>query len=117
VTGGDDNSVNVATVMVEFETCPNRSPKLTLLSRISKLNVHASAVQGVRFLDSKTLLTTSWDQRIHLWHVSENELVRIQSLLSQVADCSALDIIRDGENKCALAVVAGIGAEILGIRW
>ena len=129
-SGGDDNKLAISRVSIaDLLSC---EPGSSIIGEFELPRAHASAIQGqdgsdqvyavlitiigVRFLDAITLVTASWDQRCTLWRITENGLVKLASQMSQVADCSSMDVLHLSERE-VLVTMAGTGSECLKVNW
>lgn len=90
VTGGDDNALGIT--MIANTSSPASQTENNLAPSFATLLIpkaHAAAITALEILDSRiqadlttfTIVSTSCDQRVKMWHVTVNrdELVRINS--------------------------------------
>lgn len=69
-------------------------------------------VAGLAFLTHTLLASSSVDQRLNLYSLAESELKLVDSVLTSVADCSAMDVVREEESEGWRVAVVGIGLEM-----
>lgn len=68
--------------------------------------------KGVRIMPNGNIITSAWDQRCTIW---KSDGAKIDSVLTQVADCSALDIVQSGKGLRGL--LAGTGWQTVDVYW
>lgn len=129
-SGGDDNNLSISKLSIA--SLLSSKPGNSTLVETSVPRAHASAIQGqdgshqvyavliaiigVRFLDSNTVVTASWDQRCTLWRITEDGPEKLASQMSQIADCSSMDVLHLKERE-VLVTMAGTGSECLKVNW
>jgi hypothetical protein len=63
-------------------------------------------------------ISASIDQRVRLWRILPDGSVQtVKDLMSQVADCSALCSTRMAGDDRRLVAVAGIGLELVSVKF
>lgn len=67
---------------------------------------------GLAFLTPTLLASSSVDQRLNLYSLGDNKLTLIDSVLTSVADCSAMDVAREEQSGGWRIAVVGIGLEV-----
>lgn len=108
ISGGDDNALVMSTVTIEKGTSPSIeldcSVKDAAASTITSTNIFKK--------NKKTrLLTTSVDQVVKIWSVSDNKLTLITEKYTTVADTGCADLIKDKEKKFNI-VIGGVGLSV-----
>ncbi|KAJ2730191.1 WD repeat-containing protein 6 [Coemansia sp. BCRC 34962] len=107
ISGGDDNSVALSTIVID-------EGQLMHSSICRYTDTHASSVQCVGFIGDDMAVSVSTDQRLVTWSISLDSsscsLNMLHMSCIQVADPSALSLL-DG-----VAVVAGIGLQVFELR-
>ncbi|KAJ2454622.1 WD repeat-containing protein 6 [Coemansia sp. RSA 2336] len=103
-SGGDDCSISLTSI----DTQSSQRPTARLVCR-RKL-AHASAVQGLSFVDANRLCSVATDQRVALWKGEDLELLQMQ--VTQVADPSAINVHYDSKCSRWQVAVAGMGLQV-----
>ncbi|XP_067123707.1 tRNA (34-2'-O)-methyltransferase regulator WDR6-like, partial [Centruroides vittatus] len=110
-TGGDDNSLNSSVITVNNQsvdiktfTCPT---------------AHYAQITGISVLSENKILTTSIDQRIHLWNwefdkeTKKLNLNLLTTFMSCIPDIACLNVYKRKNHW--IAVVCGQGLEAFSI--
>ncbi|KAJ3055459.1 WD repeat-containing protein 6 [Rhizophlyctis rosea] len=114
-SGGDDNAVAAMTVSLAVNG--NGSWSAVRKATGTVVSAHSSPVSAVRWIRDDIMLSTSLDQRLNAWAVSNGEqsgelsLACKKSYFSDIADISDLDVYDADANTIQVAVV-GFGMEV-----
>ncbi|KAI8372110.1 WD40-repeat-containing domain protein [Blakeslea trispora] len=104
MTGGEDNAVSIAEVDLD-QMCLVNKPWIAP-------HAHASSVTGIKWINN-TLWTTSTDQRLNQWCLSENQshvaLELKSAIYMDVPDPSALDAILFNDH--VHVAITGVGLQ------
>ncbi|KAJ1863333.1 WD repeat-containing protein 6 [Coemansia sp. RSA 989] len=103
-SGGDDCSISITSI--NTESSPNPTAQLVCKKNLA----HASAIQGLSFVDANRLCSVATDQRVALWKCDGLELLKME--VTQVADPSALNAHYNGKCCQGQVAVAGMGLQI-----
>lgn len=98
-TGGDDNGL--ALTILQY----NEDMKLVQTFQTMQESTASSTITSCQLLDSNKLITTSVDQVIRVWDVTEDELILVKSKYTTIADTGSCDVL-PAQN---LALIGGVG--------
>lgn len=113
-SGGDDNSIHLSTLYYQ-----NSSFNVHHQHHTDKS--HSTQITGLKFLQKESeaaiqqLVSTSIDQRVTMWTVLDNAdtltMTYANSMLTSIADISALEVW--GSNDAPCCVICGQGIEVI----
>ncbi|QLQ79739.1 hypothetical protein HG537_0C03880 [Torulaspora globosa] len=107
-TGGDDNALGITVASVNKSTAK-------ICARVADFQEKAAAstITSCNLICNATkLLTTSVDQTLRLWSVTEEKLVLIDSSYTTIADTGSSDCVSIDEST-NLALVGGVGLSVV----
>lgn len=110
-SGGDDNSICVCWLKLDYMSQDGPQGGVQLLRTVSATSAHAAHVTGLRILRDDLLVSVSVDQRLTLWNLGDNGLQQVATKFCHVADVSELDFWT--HSKLHLCVLCGQGLEIV----
>ncbi|XP_010894132.5 WD repeat-containing protein 6 [Esox lucius] len=115
-SGGDDGQLSVAVIGVQYqeEAIDGSGVRLQILSQWSVASAHAAPLTALGMLSPGLLVSTSPDQRVCLWRLTNTGLSQRGVLFSHVADAAGLAVWK-GSGDRAWAVVCGQGLQLLKV--
>ncbi|XP_072537657.1 tRNA (34-2'-O)-methyltransferase regulator WDR6 isoform X2 [Salminus brasiliensis] len=115
-SGGDDGQLSVMKIRVELNQSQTKSVCPQLLSQWSVPLAHSAPLTALSALSSTRLVSTSPDQRVCVWHISDDGFHHQGTIFTHTADAaSVLTWCREEPNmeSGAYVVVCGQGLQLL----
>lgn len=109
-TGGDDNALGITIAKLDAATGKLNARVLDFQPQAA-----ASTMTSCSLISNGTkLLTTSVDQIVRLWDITENKLIKHSSEYTTIADTGCSDAVQTKDTR-HLALIGGVGLSALRI--
>ncbi|KAK3589747.1 hypothetical protein CHS0354_021072 [Potamilus streckersoni] len=112
VTGGDDNCLTVSVLSI----CNKPQMEICVLTQYKHLTAHAAQITGAWIVSSSQIITTSKDQQVCVWDITELfdktlQMKQKDCKFVSTADVSNLTVWKNRDSL--LMALCGVGLEVL----
>ncbi|KAM0789659.1 hypothetical protein ACM66B_000461 [Microbotryomycetes sp. NB124-2] len=104
-SSGDDNAIHVGTYRAI-------GGDVNLVKASVQASAHASTIQGLKFVARDFIVSSAVDQRVNVYRINDDDMRIVDSAVSSVCDCSAMDVCGSSRDRVFAVAVAGIGEQV-----